>query len=188
MRKTNFVLDVETDGPDAYRHSLFWFGLVRLDESPETSFEGRMSPITEEWDEKALAVSGKTREEILTWPDPAIVMPDLVAWVEEHTYPGTISHLWSDNNGYDVRWFLNYLDRFAGQNPFGHSSRNIGDRHRGIAEGAAYAGKPLPKKIRRSFKSLRKTVHDHNPVNDAIGNAEALLALRQFGLQIDVGA
>ncbi|WP_264821498.1 hypothetical protein [Acinetobacter shaoyimingii] len=36
-----------------------------------------------------------------------------------------------------------------------------------------------------SFKHLRKTAHTHNPVDDAKGNAEALLALKKdYGLKI----
>jgi hypothetical protein len=39
--------------------------------------------------------------------------------------------------------------------------------------------------VRQNFKHLRRTPHTHNPVDDAKGNAEALLALKeQFGLKI----
>jgi hypothetical protein len=38
--------------------------------------------------------------------------------------------------------------------------------------------------MRASWKHLRKTKHDHNPVNDAIGNAEAILAMKKMGLKI----
>jgi hypothetical protein len=38
--------------------------------------------------------------------------------------------------------------------------------------------------MRSSWKHLRKTIHDHNPVNDAIGNAEALLEMKKMGLKI----
>jgi hypothetical protein len=38
--------------------------------------------------------------------------------------------------------------------------------------------------MRSSWKHLRKTIHDHNPVNDAIGNAEALLQMKQMGLKV----
>jgi hypothetical protein len=34
------------------------------------------------------------------------------------------------------------------------------------------------------WKHLRKTAHDHNPVNDALGNAEALLEMKRRGLNI----
>ena len=35
-----------------------------------------------------------------------------------------------------------------------------------------------------NFKFLRKTRHTHNPVDDARGNAEALLAMKELGLKI----
>ena len=31
---------------------------------------------------------------------------------------------------------------------------------------------------------LRQTVHTHNPVDDAVGNAEALLKMQEMGLRI----
>jgi hypothetical protein len=34
-------------------------------------------------------------------------------------------------------------------------------------------------------KYLRKTKHTHHPVDDAKGNAEALLAMQKMGLKID---
>jgi hypothetical protein len=34
------------------------------------------------------------------------------------------------------------------------------------------------------WKHLRKTPHDHHPVNDARGNAEALLAMIAMGLRL----
>lgn len=36
------------------------------------------------------------------------------------------------------------------------------------------------------WKSLRKTKHDHNPVNDALGNAEALLELVNQGFKLKI--
>jgi hypothetical protein len=36
-----------------------------------------------------------------------------------------------------------------------------------------------------NFKHLRKTAHTHNPVDDAVGNAEALVILqKKYGLKI----
>ncbi len=34
------------------------------------------------------------------------------------------------------------------------------------------------------FKHLRKTKHTHHPVDDARGNAEALLAMKEMGFKI----
>jgi hypothetical protein len=35
------------------------------------------------------------------------------------------------------------------------------------------------------WKKLRTTKHTHHPVDDAMGNAEALLKMRDMGLRID---
>lgn len=60
------------------------------------------------------------------------------------------------------------------ENPFGHTSRNLNDIYKGIE-----------RNMFKSFKHLRKTKHTHNPVDDATGNAEALLRIKQeYGLKI----
>ena len=53
-----------------------------------------------------------------------------------------------------------------GMNPFGHSSVNLGSLYKGLVCD-----------VRKSFKHLRKTLHTHNPLDDAKGNAEALLSI-----------
>ena len=61
-----------------------------------------------------------------------------------------------------------------GKNPFGFSGRRIGDLYCGLV------GDTMTK-----WKHLRKTIHDHNPVNDAKGNAEVILHMRDnMGLKI----
>jgi hypothetical protein len=37
------------------------------------------------------------------------------------------------------------------------------------------------------WKHLRETPHTHNPVDDAMGNAEVLLKMRDLGLKISLG-
>jgi hypothetical protein len=69
-----------------------------------------------------------------------------------------------------------YFHRFTGKNPFGFSSQNLGSLYKGIV-----------KDTKRNFKHLRKTKHTHNPVDDAKGNAEALLAMKnEYGLNIRI--
>jgi len=49
--------------------------------------------------------------------------------------------------------------------------------------GSLYKG--IVKDTTKNFKHLRKTKHTHHPVDDAKGNAEALLRLQsEFGLKI----
>lgn len=63
---------------------------------------------------------------------------------------------------------------FTGSNPFGFSSTNLGSLYKGIQKDTYV-----------NFKHLRKTRHTHHPVDDAKGNAEALLFMKEkLGLRI----
>lgn len=70
----------------------------------------------------------------------------------------------SDNPAYDWQWINFYFWRHFGSNPFGHSARRIGD---------FYAGLRGDFRDSNGWKKLRVTKHTHNPVDDAMGNAEA---------------
>jgi hypothetical protein len=59
---------------------------------------------------------------------------------------------------------------------FGFSARRIGDLYCGMVKDAA--------KNHEWKKKYRKTAHDHHPVNDALANAEAILAMKALGLNI----
>ncbi len=80
----------------------------------------------------------------------------------------------SDNNGFDWQFVNWYFHHFLGANPFGFSSSNLGSLYKGVVRDTF-----------KNFKHLRKTRHTYHPVDDAKGNAEALLAIRiQFDLKI----
>ena len=70
----------------------------------------------------------------------------------------------SDNPAYDWQWINYYFWKYLGYNPFGHSARRIGDFYAGLRGNFHKAN---------DWKHLRITKHDHNPVNDAMGNVEA---------------
>lgn len=74
----------------------------------------------------------------------------------------------SDNPAYDFQWINFYFWKYFGANPFGHSGRRIGD---------FYAGLTGDFRNTQRWKRLRRTPHDHQPVHDALGNAEALLRI-----------
>lgn len=70
----------------------------------------------------------------------------------------------SDNVAFDWQWINDGFWRHLGYNPFGFSGRRIGDFYAGLTGDFRNANK---------WKRLRKTLHDHNPVHDALGNVEA---------------
>lgn len=165
------VIDVESDGPIIGDHSMVCFGAVVVEPSLSKTFYGQTKPISKIWVPDALAVSGFSREEHEKFDDPVKVMSEFAEWLKINSVGNPI--LISDNNGYDYAFICYYFHKFYGSNPFGWSSRRIGD---------LYCGMKMDAQAR--WKHLRKTNHDHNPINDALGNAEALLEMQKMGLKI----
>lgn len=175
---TNYIFDTEQTGPNTHAHSMHWLGVVKLTRDLQTTFEGKLRPRPgTTFDPAAMEHAGDvTWEELLTWNEPALVMPKFGDWIKSTLEPGTKALFWADNNGHDKKWLDLYMDQFGSGHLTGYTSRNINDRFRGFKEGLAAAGKPLPRKY-QNLKNLADTPHDHTPVNDSKGLAEALIKL-----------
>lgn len=168
------VVDVEADGPIPNKYSMVCFGAVVVEPSLTKTFYGKVRPISKEWIPEALAVSGFSREQHETFDDPQKVMSDFNDWLGLNS-KGKPTFI-SDNPAFDWQWINYYFHLCLGKNPFGFSARRIGD---------LYCGMKMDTGLNSEWKRLlRKTVHDHNPVNDAKGNAEALLAMKKMGLKM----
>jgi DNA polymerase III epsilon subunit-like protein len=163
-----FVVDVEADGPAPGLYSLVNFGIVEVSKKGVgRHFYGECAPIVDAYIPDSLAVSGFTREQHLAFESAESVMLRLVAWLQEVNGPGRCT-LVSDNPAFDYQFMNYYLWRYANCNPFGHSARRIGDFHAGLMQDFF---------AKQRWKKLRKTSHTHNPLDDAMGNAEALVLL-----------
>ncbi len=166
------MMDIESDGPIPGDYSMISFGAVLVNKKLDQTFYRKLKPISNKFLPEALAISKFSREETLLFDDPGKAMNDLATWIKEVCADEPI--FISDNNGYDWMFICWYFHHFTGLNPFGHSSQNLGSLYKGII-----------KDLSKNFKHLRKTHHTHNPVDDAIGNAEALLTIRErYGLKI----
>jgi hypothetical protein len=168
------VVDVESDGPIPNKYSMVCFGAVVVDSTLTKTFYGKIKPVSKEWIPEALAVSGFTREEHQNFDDPTLIMSGFKDWLKSEVKGRPI--FISDNLAFDWQWINYYFHYFLDGNPFGFSGRRIGD---------LYCGMKLDTGLNQEWKrKFRKTKHDHNPVNDAIGNAEALLEMKRMGLKI----
>ncbi len=166
------MVDIESDGPIPGDYSMISFGAALVEEGLCKTFYGQLKPISEKFIPEALDVSGHTREETLAFGEPKQVMDDFKTWLKEVCQDRPI--FISDNNGFDWMFVCWYFHHFLGENPFGFSSQNLGSLYKG-----------LEKDTFKTFKHLRKTKHTHHPVDDAKGNAEALLTMkREMGLKI----
>ena len=167
-----FSVDIEADGPIPGDYSMVCFGAVLVDENLNTTFYGKLKPISGQFNPEALAVSGFSRDGTLKFDESAQVMKEFRDWLKEHSKGRPM--FFSDNNGFDWQFINWYFFHFLGANPFGFSSSNIGSIYKGLV-----------KDTFQNFKHLRKTRHTHHPVDDARGNAEALLHMKnKMGLKI----
>ncbi len=170
---SQIMVDVEADGPIPGDYSMVCFGAVIVEPSLSKTFYGRLRPISEQWIPEALAVSGFSREETLAFDEPAEVMRQFAEWIAANSVGRPM--FISDNNGFDWQFINWYFHHFTGDNPFGHSSANLGSLYKGLV-----------RDMFKNFKHLRKTKHTHHPVDDARGNAEALLQMKADGLKISL--
>uniref|UniRef100_A0A7S2W9B0 Exonuclease domain-containing protein n=1 Tax=Mucochytrium quahogii TaxID=96639 RepID=A0A7S2W9B0_9STRA len=171
---TVFSVDVEADGPipGENDYSMVSFGAVIVEEGLTRTFYGKLRPISDKFIPEALAVSKHSREETMQFPEPAATMQEFADWINANK--SGRAFLFSDNNGFDAMFISWYFHHFLGENPFGHSSTNISSLYKG-----------MEKSVFVNHKRLRKTKHTHHPVDDAKGNAEALLAMKELGLKIN---
>lgn len=171
---TYIMVDVETDGPIPADFSMICFGAVVVEEGLSKTFYGQLQAISTNWIPESLQISGFTREQTLQFEDPKEVMNKFKTWVETNSKGKSL--FISDNNGFDWQFINYYFHHFLGDNPFGYSSTNLGSLYKGLV-----------KDTFKNFKHLRKTTHTHNPLDDVIGNAEALLAMKKdLGLGISL--
>ncbi|WP_394834775.1 exonuclease [Pendulispora rubella] len=166
------MVDVEADGPIPGDYSMICFGAVIVEPGLSRTFYGRLRPISDQWVSEALHISGFSREETLAFDEPKQVMTEFDQWLKENARNRRL--FISDNNGFDWQFINWYFHHFLGRNPFGYSSLNLGSLYKGVV-----------KDTFQTFKHLRRTRHTHNPIDDALGNAEALLEMKErMGLVI----
>ena len=167
------MVDIEADGPTPADYSMICFGAVVVEPSLSKTFYSRLKPISDKWIPEALKVSGFSREDTFNFDEPKNVMLNFEKWLHENC-KGRLFFI-SDNNGFDWQFINWYFHHYLGNNPFGYSSTNLGSLYKGIV-----------RDMFQNFKHLRRTKHSHNPVDDAKGNAEALLKIiDKFDLRIE---
>lgn len=160
------VVDVEADGPYPGDYSMVCFGAVVIEPTLTKTFYGQVKPISKLWKPDALAISGYSREQHETFPEVVNTMFKFSEWITTNSKGRPV--FMSDNPCFDWQFINYYLHKYTGSNPFGYSGRRIGDLYCGLVKDA-YA----------RWKHLRQTKHTHNPVDDAMGNAEAVLYMHE---------
>lgn len=176
---TYYSVDIEADGPVPGPYSMLSIGVVAVRPGLGERFYRELKPISDRWVPEALEVCGLDRDRLgADGATPTEAMADLRRFLAESSQGRPI--FVSDNPGFDFAFVNHYFHVFVepGEepaNPFGHSSRRIGDLWAGMTGDASASS---------AWKSLRATEHTHNALDDAVGNAEALLRFKERGLRI----
>lgn len=162
------VVDVEADGPVPGIFSMIEFGAVAIDHGAIVSKLTRhLKPIGERFQSEALKAIGVSREETLKYRDAEEGIKDLDFWLSETVKSPDRPIFFSDNNGFDWQFINYYMWTFLNRNPFGFSSNNISNIYGGVTHRTRNYG----------WKNYRVTKHTHGALDDAMGNAEALLTI-----------
>lgn len=162
-------IDVEADGPCPGLYSMVSLGAVVVEPGLARTFYGEFAPLPGAfWNEEALAVSKTSRYQHLSYPDPSITTERFCDWLKEESSRGATLRMVGDNPAFDWQFINYYLIRFCGYNPLGWSARRIGDYFAGLQRNFNHQNR---------WKQYREYVHTHNPLDDAKGNANALLKL-----------
>ena len=175
-----FLVDVEATGQSSYSGIMTEFGVVDLesgnwfrgvlwDSHPDPEVPARPVPEKENprWTVGYNAHdldSGFTRSA----KDAKQVAVEHTKWLN-HLAAGRRITLMSDNPGYDFERVNVFFDQVGLPNPYGFSSRRIGDLYAGLTQQFGNTSR---------WKGLRETSHTHESHSDSMGNREAVLKLQ----------
>lgn len=165
------IVDVESDGPIPNKYSMVCFGAIIVEPSLSKTFYAKTKPVSDLYIPEALAISGFSREDHVLFDDPLIAMQQFKEWIDTNSVGKPI--FLADNLAYDWSFINYYFHYYLGENPFGWTGRRIGDLWCGFNND-----------MHIKWKHMRKTMHTHDPIDDARGNAEAVLEMQRRGLNI----
>ena len=164
---TDIVIDVESAGPCPGLYPMVSLAAVVVEPGFSRTFKMEVRPRKHEmlYVDEAYKVIGITREQHLSYPHPNEETLRFAEWLE--SLGDKRLTMWSDNPAYDWQFVNYYLWMYAKRNPLGFSARRIGDLYCGMKGD-----------LRARWKHLRDTPHTHDPLDDARGNAEALMKIK----------
>jgi DNA polymerase III alpha subunit (gram-positive type) len=163
--KSYIMVDIEADGPCPGMFSMISIGAVFVYSDTEVKFYREIAPISENYVNSMLSISGYTREQTEEFENPKVVMSEFRDWILQNS-ANQIPVFVSDNNGFDWMFICWYFYRFIGANPFGFDSINLDSLVRG-------KNGNLSKGINYEYKR----VYNHNALDDALINRDVLLNL-----------
>ncbi|MDP9793969.1 hypothetical protein J2S43_002481 [Catenuloplanes nepalensis] len=169
--------DVEADGPIPGPYSMISLGLAVVGH-PDRGFYTELKPISDEFDPKALAVSGLDRDRLLREaPTAAAAMHAAAAWIDGLRRIGRPVFLAAPAvwDGMFVHW---YFVRFVGHNPFGGTGSGVDLRSYWMGRTGCDWSETRKRDIKRAV-GLGDLPHTHHAGEDARELAQLFEAARR---------
>lgn len=157
-------VDVESDGPIPSDYSMLSIGAVVIEPALDRRFYAELRPISDKYKSEALHACGFTREQTLGFPPARDGIMMFHEWLTRLKLTDKKCVFVSDNPIFDGMFVFWYMHHFCGTNPFGFSGFSLTSFSKG-----------WERDMTKNHKKYRKTVHSHNALDDAMGNAEAML-------------
>ncbi|MEX2256875.1 MAG: exonuclease [Acidimicrobiia bacterium] len=172
-------VDIEADGPIPSDYSMLSFGMTVAgwydgatftpDDPTANTFYAELTPTSDTFDEKALAVAGLDRDKLLRdGEDPTTAMARAAKWVDR-VAAGHMPVLVAWPAEFDWSFLHWYFIHYLGRDPFGYAScidtKAFSLARSGLTTSAAHEG-GLPDHLRSTLP------HTHNALDDAMAHAE----------------
>lgn len=168
-------VDVETAGPIPGEYSLLAIGACAVYE-PHLTFSSELKPINRNADPKALEVTGLSLEHLeRVGMPPAEAMSSFARWLGLLREDDGSLVFVGFNAPFDWSFVNYYFHKFLGQNPFGFSALDIKSYYMGCS-GTRWSD-TTSSKMASVFRP--QSVGDHDPLHDAIYQAELFRLVRQ---------
>ena len=178
-----FSVDIEADGPIPGPYSMLSMGIAvagRFDGDRFTpcdltaeTFYAELAPISDEFDEDALAVAHLDRERLVReGEDPVAAMKRAARWVEDTA--GEAVGVRGVAGPFDWMFTHWYFVRFVGRDPFGYASY-LDVKSMYVARSRRTLADASPDGLPPELRSARP--HTHHALDDAIRQGEVFARL-----------
>lgn len=120
------TLDIEFDGPVVGKYSIIGLSAYLVSEEGVKSFDRKVKPIFDNYEDSHLGVLNLTREDTLKedFEDAELVFMDFHNWCKIHVTQGPFRNFCM-NPSTDFAFLNYYFHEFVGYNPLGYSAHCI---------------------------------------------------------------
>jgi DNA polymerase III epsilon subunit-like protein len=183
-REIFISVDVETAGPIPGEYSLLAIGACDAYQPDKTVFSCEVKPITQNYDPKALEVTGLSLDRLTRdGLAPAEAMRSFQNWLEAVCGPDSTPVFVGFNAPFDWSFVNYYFHRFLGHNPFGISSLDIKSMYMGVTRSSW--SDTRSSSIASVLKPSRHG--DHSALHDAQYQAELFCLIRHHSADAGCG-